>query len=138
HIEIMDVNIGITVGAADYRRIDMIEPIISDHLAGNIKDQPSQGIALIGVRLDPPIGPAGIFFNGVGDVNSRFRLPASGSRPDYRRNKLGPVAHRTLEDLLLESICNELTKKMHTICIFASRYKDAWIFKDFCANEIIG
>ena len=56
HVEIVNMEIGLAVRLPDFRRIDVRQPVIGDHLARNVENQPAQGIALVGVGLDSPIG----------------------------------------------------------------------------------
>lgn len=65
---------------ADFRRIDMRQPVVGDDLAGQVEDRPAKRIALIGVGVDAPVAPVEIFVDGGGDVDDRLavgpRLPA--------------------------------------------------------------
>ena len=71
HVEIVDVDIGLAVRPADGGGIDLVEPVIGDHLAGDVEDHAAQGIALIGIGLDAPVGAAEIFLDGVGHIDLR-------------------------------------------------------------------
>jgi hypothetical protein len=65
----VDVDVGLAVGPADRGGIDLVEPVIGDHLAGNVENEAAQGIALIGIGLDAPVGAAEIFLYGVGHID---------------------------------------------------------------------
>jgi len=52
------------VGGGYFTGVVMIQAVAGDYLAGNIEYQPVQGIALVGVRVDPPVGPAQVFVDG--------------------------------------------------------------------------
>ncbi len=51
------------------RWIHMIKPVVSDHLTGRIEDQTAQGVALVGIGVNSPIGPVKIFVDRSGHVH---------------------------------------------------------------------
>ena len=57
----MEVKVGLAVGLPHGRRVHMLQPVVSRHLAGHVQDQPAQRIALIGVGVDAPVLAGQIF-----------------------------------------------------------------------------
>ena len=51
------------MGFADFARVDMIEPVIGDHPAGDIEDHAAQRIALVGVGVHPPVELLQVFID---------------------------------------------------------------------------
>ncbi len=69
HVEVVDVEVPFPVGGADLGRVDVGEPVVGDHLAGAVEDQPAQGVALVGVGGDPPVGAVEVFVDGGGHIH---------------------------------------------------------------------
>ena len=69
HVQIVNVKVGLTVALTDFGRVDVVEPIVGDHLARNIENQAAQTVALIGVGVNTPVGLIEVFVNRAFDVN---------------------------------------------------------------------
>ncbi|MCY1348342.1 hypothetical protein D9M68_389480 [compost metagenome] len=61
HVEVVDVQVGLTVGLSDLRTVHLVQPVIGSDLAGDVENQPAQGIALVGIGLHPPVLPVEVF-----------------------------------------------------------------------------
>ena len=69
HVEVVDMQRRLAVGRAHFGRIDLVEPVVGDHLARDIEYQAAQRIALVGVGVDPPVAPLQVLVDGRGDVD---------------------------------------------------------------------
>ena len=76
HVEVVNVDVALAMGAADLRRVDMRQPVIGHHLARHVEDQPAERIALVGVGVHPPVGAVEVFIDRVGDVDHRLAVAA--------------------------------------------------------------
>ncbi len=72
HVEVVDVEIGFTVRLPDFRRINVRQPVVGNHLAGNVEDQPAERIALVGVSLDAPVGAVDVLVDRGLDIDQRL------------------------------------------------------------------
>ena len=72
HVQVVHVEATFAVGGGYFTGVVMIQAVVGDSLAGNIEYQPVQGIALVGVRVDPPVGPAQVFVDGQAEAR-QFR-----------------------------------------------------------------
>ena len=72
HIEVVNVHIAVAVCAADLGRVHVRKPVIGQHLAGNIKDQAAQRVALVGIGVDPPVLLLEILVDRCGDIDHRL------------------------------------------------------------------
>ena len=52
-----DFTVKMPVGSADLVAVHARQPVVRDHLPGRVQDQSAEGVALVGVRLDPPVRP---------------------------------------------------------------------------------
>jgi len=57
HVQVVDVDVGLPVGPAHLGGVDVAQPVVGDHLARGVQDQPAQGVALVRVGGHPPVGP---------------------------------------------------------------------------------
>lgn len=78
-VEIVDVIIAASVRRPFVGGIDFVQPVVGDHLAGGVVDQPRVGVAGVGVGGDTPVVAADIFAHGLiavhisrAAVNPRF------------------------------------------------------------------
>ena len=65
----MDMDIGLSVGVADFRRINIVEPIVGHDFTGNVKNQTAQRIALVGIGIHTPIQMLQILIHGAFDIH---------------------------------------------------------------------
>ena len=69
HVQVVDVDVALAVGAPGLGRIDVVEPVVGHHLARHVQDQAAQGIALVGVGVDAPVAPLQVFVDRAFDVD---------------------------------------------------------------------
>jgi hypothetical protein len=74
----VDVDVAHAMGLADLRRVDVGEPVIGDHLAGAVEDEPAQRVALVGIGGDPPVGAVEVLLDGAGHVHQGAAVGAQG------------------------------------------------------------
>jgi len=48
--------------------IHVAQPVIGDHLARGVQDQPAERIALVGIGVDPPIGTVEVLVDRAGHI----------------------------------------------------------------------
>ena len=65
----MDMDIGLSVSVADFRRINIVEPIVGHDFTGNVKNQTAQRIALVGIGIHTPIQMLQILIHGAFDIH---------------------------------------------------------------------
>ena len=63
------MEIGVAVRLADLRRVDVRQPVVGDHLAGDVEDQPAERVTLVGVGLDAPVSAIDVFVDRGFDVD---------------------------------------------------------------------
>ena len=76
HVQVVDVHVALAMRAADLRRVNVREPIVRHHLAGDIEDQPAQRIALVGVGVHAPVGALQVFVDRGGHIDERALIAA--------------------------------------------------------------
>ncbi len=76
HVEVVDMNAAVAVRRADLGRIDVGEPVVGHHLAGDVEDQPAQRIALVGIGVDAPVLLIEVLVDRGGDVHQRLAVGA--------------------------------------------------------------
>jgi hypothetical protein len=54
----------------------MVQPVVGDHLPGDIQDQPPEGVPLVGVGADPPVGLFQVFVHRRSHIDDRFAVLA--------------------------------------------------------------
>ena len=64
HVQIVNVDIGLAVGAADCRSVHVAQPVVGDHFARDVENQAAQRIALVGIGVHPPIGLLQVLVHG--------------------------------------------------------------------------
>jgi hypothetical protein len=69
HVEIVQVEVALTVRGTDLRRIDVVQPVVRRDLAGDVQDQPAEAVALVGVRRDAPVLPRQVFVDRPLDID---------------------------------------------------------------------
>ncbi len=74
HVEVVDVQGALAVGLAQSGRIDMLKPVVGDHFARHVEDQPAQRIALVGVGIDPPVLARQVFIDRGFHVDQRLAV----------------------------------------------------------------
>ena len=72
----MNVDIPMAMGVRDLFGIDMRKPVISNDLAGDIKDHAAQRITLIGIRIHAPIEFIEVLIDRRSDVDHGLLVPA--------------------------------------------------------------
>ena len=68
HVQIVDVQVSLTVCLTDGFGVHMAEPVVGNHLARAVQNQSAQRVALVGIGLDAPVLAVQIFGNGADDV----------------------------------------------------------------------
>src|SRR5690606_1758969 len=68
HVQIVDMQVAVTVSLTDLQRIDVTEPVVGDHLAGAVENQPAEGVALVGVGIHSPVLAVQVLVYGAGDI----------------------------------------------------------------------
>ena len=68
HVQIVDMQVAFTVSLTDLPRIDMAEPVVGDHLAGAVENQPAEGVSLVGVSIHSPVLAIQVLVYGAGDI----------------------------------------------------------------------
>ncbi|MNF87033.1 hypothetical protein D3C84_694870 [compost metagenome] len=79
HVEVVHMQIRLAVGLADGFAVDLVQPVVGGDLARHVQHQPAQGIALIGVGLDPPVFTVEVFVHGGGDLDQGPAVAAQAS-----------------------------------------------------------
>ncbi len=65
----MNVQIRLPMGLADFGRIDFREPVVRNHLAGDIEDETAKTIALVRIGVYSPVLPIQVFIYGFAHVH---------------------------------------------------------------------
>ncbi|MNH31241.1 hypothetical protein D3C79_915820 [compost metagenome] len=76
HVQVMDMQVGLAVGAADGFAVDLVEPIVGSDLAGDVEHQPAEGITLVGVGLHPPVFAVEVFVHRGRDFDQGLAVTA--------------------------------------------------------------
>ena len=58
------MQIGLAVSGADLRAVHLVQPVVGNHLARHIENQPAKGVTLIGVGLHAPVFTPQVFVHG--------------------------------------------------------------------------
>ena len=45
--------------------IDALKPVVGDHFAAGVEDESAEGVALVGVGVDAPVGAVEVFVDGA-------------------------------------------------------------------------
>ena len=67
----MDVDIRRAMRRADFRRIDVGEPVVRRDLARDVQNEPAQRVALIGIGVYAPVLLLEVLVDGGGDIDQR-------------------------------------------------------------------
>jgi hypothetical protein len=59
------------MSASRWARVDVVEPVVGDHLARDVEDQPAQAPALVGVGVDAPVALLQVLLHRRLDVDQR-------------------------------------------------------------------
>ena len=69
HIQVVDMDIGLSVSIADFRRINIVEPIVSNNLPGNVENQTAQRVALVGIGVHTPVQMLQVLIHRAFNIN---------------------------------------------------------------------
>ena len=70
------MEIRIAVRRPDFRRVNVVEPIIGDHFAGNVENESPQAVTLIGIGIHAPVTLVKVLIDGTFHVNpTLFDVP---------------------------------------------------------------
>ena len=69
HVEVVDVEVPLAVGVPDLRRVDVAEPVVGRHLAGDREDHTAKGESLIRIGVDPPVGAVDVLAHRADRIN---------------------------------------------------------------------
>ena len=72
HVKVMNVNVGIAVRGTDFRRVDVVEPVVGDDLAGHVENEAAQAVALVGVGVDAPVKLIEVLVDGTFHIDPAF------------------------------------------------------------------
>ena len=61
HVQIVHMNVALAVRDADFRRVDVVEPVVGDHFSGDVENQAAEAVTLIGVGVDAPVHLVEVF-----------------------------------------------------------------------------
>ncbi len=75
----MNMDTAVTVGLPHLRRVDLGQPVVGNHLAGQVQDQAPQRIALIGVGTDPPVALVQILIDRGGHIHHGLAILAQAA-----------------------------------------------------------
>ncbi len=56
HVQVVDVDVRTAMCLANFWRVNVVEPVVGDHFARYVEDEPTQRVPLIGVGINAPIG----------------------------------------------------------------------------------
>ena len=100
------MQVGLAVRAAHFRGINVVEPVIGNHFAGNIQNEAAQRIALVGVGIDAPVELIEILIDGalhidpalfgVARLGAGFAIDNVGAK----RRKMSGFKERMLHGIL--------------------------------------
>jgi len=76
HVQVVDVDASVAMGFPHLGRIDMVEPVVGNHLSGHVQDQPAQGITLVGVGVNAPVGLLQVFVHRRGHIHQGLSIPS--------------------------------------------------------------
>ncbi len=63
HVQVVNVKIAFPMGSLDLAAVNVMQPVIRGHFAGDVEDQPAERISLVGVGVHPPIRGAQVFIH---------------------------------------------------------------------------
>ena len=87
--KVMNVNVGIAVRGTDFRRVDVVEPVVGDDLAGHVENEAAQAVALVGVGVDAPVELIEVLVDGTFHIDpALFGVTALGAL--FAVNDVGP------------------------------------------------
>ena len=75
HVEVVDVVVAVAVGLADLGGVDLLEPVVRDDLARGVEDEAAEGVPLVGVGVDAPVGAVEVLL----DCSERVDVVARGA-----------------------------------------------------------
>ena len=74
HVEIVDVDGSLTVRLTNFLRVYGREPVIRGDLARGVENHPAQGIPLVGIRVDAPVGVRQVLVNRLAHIHGQASL----------------------------------------------------------------
>ena len=72
HVQIVNMEVSLTVALTDLGRVHEIQPVVGNHLARDIENQAAQTVALIGVGIDAPIRLIEVFVDRAFNIHPAF------------------------------------------------------------------
>jgi len=79
HVEVVDMQIRLTVCAADLLAVDLVQPVIGSDLARHVQHQPAEGIPLVGIGLHAPVFTVEVFVHRGGDFHQGLAVAAQAT-----------------------------------------------------------
>ena len=80
HVEVMDVDIALAMGATGLGAEHLVEPVGRDHLACGVQHEAADAVALVRVGVHPPVRTFDVFADGRHRVEERRGRRGDGFR----------------------------------------------------------
>ncbi len=118
HAEIMDVEISLAMSIGDVVRVDLVQPVVAGDVGRDVVVQTLQGVAHVGVLVDPPIllGEVGIHrFDRFLDKGSGFTQ--RGMLLTVEDVGLGGLGMAILDEDLFDQVLDVLDGRYATVLV---------------------